>query len=823
MSQQSHTEGVKKHRQSIVVEKHPLLPNQDDNGELLNMEQRREPLKYADHLYGGIETIVENTSQQQNGLTRLVEYFSQRAIVERDYGQGLKRLCQAFVTESGFSNQMVQIADGIKYLTERLATRQFNFSKDIEYCMIVPLTEFNNDMTKSKKRLLNSSQLLEKDLNIGLNAIKKSKQRQHKIAKELEQALNERKVSNDSELNSDPILEKLKKDSKIADMQYSDTVKQMRLYQKKFREEMKNILNTLQNNDIQLLQIYKTFLLHYVTFEEQLINDFQKDLAILKKAINDIDIGHTIDKFIELNETHQKPSEPIPYEPYRIKEPVIGQTAKERKDGINTKTEIDTKSQAPLSLSISNNPKSQRDNESSKDVGIPRSKSMTSQGLKKLLKLLPKSTAESITLVDDLEPLSHNMESSDNRPKMNTISDNQLPSEPSSPEGSERKQSLEKERELILENQRKEREYSSNTILSPVDNVKINNENRYSISEFINVDDQEFRKNHLDIQEVKEYEKLLERIFSIINLSEMEQTKVEEEVANLSAKLELPESMGTRLALAMAMNHIRADPCIRNETSFRIISRLVALAMEKAHKYGDANVGRLFLNMSQTFYRKIRKNNEEVPEYLQNYLRDLSVWKDIRFWEGAFFDALNYERKKSEWNSKKKWRYLDKDQREEVVVQHENMVFGLLGSFSFNMLNMGASVNDCRLFMEKMCMINSLKDEYTELLMNNIDTTYIAIRASEATGTSSEAYSSSLSLPISDPQGKIPAYPITDYSSSTTSKSSNATIIDKAKDTAKEQQEDKSDDDWSSESLSISTRNFILPSFLNENYFEKLQ
>lgn len=44
------------------------------------------------------------------------------------------------------------------------------------------------------------------------------------------------------------------------------------------------------------------------------------------------------------------------------------------------------------------------------------------------------------------------------------------------------------------------------------------------------------------------------------------------------------------------------------------------------------------------------------------------------------------------------------------------------------MLNVGMSVDEVRKFVQKMCIINQLNDQYSSMLMGNIDATYLAVQ-----------------------------------------------------------------------------------------------
>ncbi len=101
---------------------------------------------------------------------------------------------------------------------------------------------------------------------------------------------------------------------------------------------------------------------------------------------------------------------------------------------------------------------------------------------------------------------------------------------------------------------------------------------------------------------------------------------------------------------------------------------------------------------------------------------------------------MSYERAKNNQRKKsRKWKSLDVQQKQEAIVQHENMVFGLLGSFAFNMLTLDVSYEETKKFVQKMCFINSLSEEYQEMVLVNLDGTYQAILSEKQQVTSVQA------------------------------------------------------------------------------------
>mgnify|MGYP003978186167 CR=1 FL=1 len=156
-----------------------------------------------------------------------------------------------------------------------------------------------------------------------------------------------------------------------------------------------------------------------------------------------------------------------------------------------------------------------------------------------------------------------------------------------------------------------------------------------------------------------------------------------------------------------------------SDESFDMLVDLLLLGLSECHRSNDPRSGRLIMNMVQTFYRE---GEDDEHEYMQVHVRNHDIWKDIRFWEGVFFDALQVE-KERQGKSAHQWRELGDEEREERIVNDQHVVFGQLGSYAFNMLAFGMDVEESKNFVEKMCSINELPQEYHEMILANIEMT----------------------------------------------------------------------------------------------------
>lgn len=149
---------------------------------------------------------------------------------------------------------------------------------------------------------------------------------------------------------------------------------------------------------------------------------------------------------------------------------------------------------------------------------------------------------------------------------------------------------------------------------------------------------------------------------------------------------------------------------------------------------------------------------EPYREYLYLYLRDQPIWHSLRFWNAAFFDALqcarankpipstrtiirNAQRVRSsscvdiENASTDETDGAQSEQRQraaaverkKIAIEieedqrfHENITFGQLGTFTCNMHAFGLSRELCLEFLRKQCTIANLSAEHEKLLKDNI-------------------------------------------------------------------------------------------------------
>ncbi|KAG2375324.1 hypothetical protein C9374_009947 [Naegleria lovaniensis] len=188
-------------------------------------------------------------------------------------------------------------------------------------------------------------------------------------------------------------------------------------------------------------------------------------------------------------------------------------------------------------------------------------------------------------------------------------------------------------------------------------------------------------------------------------------------------KNRLSQSQKCRLGFCKVLNQKRSKACFTKFDYFQDLAELMGYCLDLAHSQSDQNVGRLILNMTQTFYY-YGNDYPDLPEnstlpkekkkiFVYSILDDMDCWQDLRFWEYCLYDALNSEKLNRQTSNQ-----VDSQQWQ---AEHENVVFGILSSFCFTMNEMKISPRIIRQFADKMCNINSLNDDYRQMVLSVVD------------------------------------------------------------------------------------------------------
>jgi len=81
------------------------------------------------------------------------------------------------------------------------------------------------------------------------------------------------------------------------------------------------------------------------------------------------------------------------------------------------------------------------------------------------------------------------------------------------------------------------------------------------------------------------------------------------------------------------------------ETIFFRLVQYFAIVLFECNQADDFEPAKILMNMCFTFFLEVNKEGEEpARQFIVPYLREQPIWKSLRFWNAAFFDAVHSER-----------------------------------------------------------------------------------------------------------------------------------------------------------------------------------
>ncbi|XP_073234164.1 uncharacterized protein KIAA0513-like isoform X2 [Porites lutea] len=157
------------------------------------------------------------------------------------------------------------------------------------------------------------------------------------------------------------------------------------------------------------------------------------------------------------------------------------------------------------------------------------------------------------------------------------------------------------------------------------------------------------------------------------------------------------------------------------ETVFFRLVQYFAIVLFECNQADDFEPAKILMNMCFTFFLEVNKGSEEsTKQFIVPYLRDQPIWKSLRFWNAAFFDAVHGEKELPAIPSDL-WHSWSPEEQMEYEECDKNSMFGKLGTFLSNMKAFGLSKDICKEFLLKMSTIGELKQEQILLLEKSLD------------------------------------------------------------------------------------------------------
>ncbi|XP_023215036.1 uncharacterized protein KIAA0513-like [Centruroides sculpturatus] len=180
-----------------------------------------------------------------------------------------------------------------------------------------------------------------------------------------------------------------------------------------------------------------------------------------------------------------------------------------------------------------------------------------------------------------------------------------------------------------------------------------------------------------------------------------------------------------RLWFSRCVNAQRVNNKQVDEYTFYCLVQYFAIVLFECDCADDFSPAKSLMNMCFTFFYETKVNSSSAKkEYLFTYLKEQPIWHSLRFWNAAFFDAVQCERSHRTVPTRKDFRNYSPEEMSDEKQFQENITFGQLGTFTYNMHAFGLSKKFCLQFLHKQCTIANLPKEQVQLLEENIERIY---------------------------------------------------------------------------------------------------
>ncbi len=207
-----------------------------------------------------------------------------------------------------------------------------------------------------------------------------------------------------------------------------------------------------------------------------------------------------------------------------------------------------------------------------------------------------------------------------------------------------------------------------------------------------------------EVRQCKKYmEDLVDRIFNkSTSISQEDNAKFGE-----YCQLAVGRQWFARLVDSQRVNSKK----VTEQTFYRLV-QFFAVCLFECNEADDFTPVKSLMNMCFTFYHEHegypRCDETMRKSFLYSNLTDQPIWKSLRFWNAAFFDAVHHERKQRSPENQVNWRHLSSEEREDTETLNENITFGQLATFLHNMMELGLPLEICQEFLDKMATIGNL-------------------------------------------------------------------------------------------------------------------
>ncbi|KAF4526092.1 hypothetical protein B566_EDAN007586 [Ephemera danica] len=178
-----------------------------------------------------------------------------------------------------------------------------------------------------------------------------------------------------------------------------------------------------------------------------------------------------------------------------------------------------------------------------------------------------------------------------------------------------------------------------------------------------------------------------------------------------------------RLWFSRFVNAQRVQDRRVTEATFYSLAQYFAIVLFECADCDDFAPAKSLMNMCFTFYYEV-PGSPASRQYVFSVLRDQPIFHSLRFWNAAFFEALQCERSLRPVATREEVASNRLEALTDERMYQENITFGQLGTFTTNMHAFGLSRELCLEFLRKQCTIASLSTDQEQMLRDNLENLY---------------------------------------------------------------------------------------------------
>lgn len=277
-------------------------------------------MKFSVELWDKFEEVYKHMANGKGFCKGIVDFFTKRAAIERDYAKKVQALCKS--TERDYGTMNISWI-GIKDEIDNIAKKHLELAESITFQVAEPINNFLRDTRKNRSTLKEQGRKLIKDLAAAKARTTAAKQEYDQSCKKKDETkleFDRANANNQQSPQIEKIAKRLKADDKKASMaqkKYQDSVDMFRSMQDAFYDrEMPKILEEFQRMEEARIDRVRTIISTFVDLQRSVAPEVVSSCDRMNIAFLQINPKQDLESFILEHRSGEGTPERCEYEPY---------------------------------------------------------------------------------------------------------------------------------------------------------------------------------------------------------------------------------------------------------------------------------------------------------------------------------------------------------------------------------------------------------------------------------------------------------------------------------------------------------------------------